>query len=378
MPPPALALTAALASLPRCAASRSWRSQRPGAAGRAARAAAAATGLPIPLRGAGAAPNERVRHRDAGSTGAGGRSPPLGPTPAGRFAATVRPRRPRAPLPSCAPRSPRRAVEAGSPSAPRPVLLAAVGDINLGDGPGAADRRSSARAIRGRVRRARCARADVAFGNLECAVSTRGAPVPKQFNFRGRPAALRRWPRFAGFDVLNLANNHTGDYGTQALLDTVEQRAPLRHAGRSAPAAASPRPREPRVVERLGPEDRLRRLLQHPARRRSTPGPTSAGTAAGHARADRAGVREARRRGRTWSSPPSTGASSARTAEDGRQRAFAQTALAAGADAVIGAHPHVLQPIERRSGRRAGGLQPRQLRLRCLFVGHDARPGSCA
>ncbi len=37
--------------------------------------------------------------------------------------------------------------------------------------------------------------------------------------------------------------------------------------------------------------------------------------------------------------------------EDGRQRAFAATALGAGADAVIGAHPHVLQPIV-RSGRR--------------------------
>ena len=37
---------------------------------------------------------------------------------------------------------------------------------------------------------------------------------------------------------------------------------------------------------------------------------------------------------------------------DGRQRAFANTALAAGADAVIGAHPHVLQPIERPGRRR--------------------------
>ena len=39
------------------------------------------------------------------------------------------------------------------------------------------------------------------------------------------------------------------------------------------------------------------------------------------------------------------------TIEDGRQRGFAAAALAAGADTVIGAHPHVLQPI-RFSGRR--------------------------
>ena len=37
---------------------------------------------------------------------------------------------------------------------------------------------------------------------------------------------------------------------------------------------------------------------------------------------------------------------------DGRQRGFANAALAAGADAVIGAHPHVLQPIEKRRGRK--------------------------
>jgi poly-gamma-glutamate capsule biosynthesis protein CapA/YwtB (metallophosphatase superfamily) len=40
------------------------------------------------------------------------------------------------------------------------------------------------------------------------------------------------------------------------------------------------------------------------------------------------------------------------TVEDPRQVAFAQTALAAGADAVIGAHPHVLQPIRRVGPRR--------------------------
>lgn len=39
------------------------------------------------------------------------------------------------------------------------------------------------------------------------------------------------------------------------------------------------------------------------------------------------------------------------TRPNARQRAIARAALAGGADAVIGAHPHVLQPIQ-RSGRR--------------------------
>jgi poly-gamma-glutamate capsule biosynthesis protein CapA/YwtB (metallophosphatase superfamily) len=38
--------------------------------------------------------------------------------------------------------------------------------------------------------------------------------------------------------------------------------------------------------------------------------------------------------------------------ENARQRAFAQAALNAGASAVIGAHPHVLQPVRRLAGRR--------------------------
>jgi hypothetical protein len=102
----------------------------------------------------------------------------------------------------------------------RPVLLAAVGDVNLGNGPGAV---MALRGLRypwtGTAKALRAA--DLTFGNLECAVSTRGAPVPKEFNFRGRPAALRVMARFAGFDVLNLANNHVGDFGPAAMLDTV-------------------------------------------------------------------------------------------------------------------------------------------------------------
>ena len=41
------------------------------------------------------------------------------------------------------------------------------------------------------------------------------------------------------------------------------------------------------------------------------------------------------------------------TSENARQRSFAKVALDAGASAVIGAHPHVLQPIRRAGkGRR--------------------------
>ena len=94
--------------------------------------------------------------------------------------------------------------------------------------------------------------ADVAFGNLECAVSRRGSAIPgKEFTFRGRPAALRVAARYAGMDVLNLANNHAGDFGPAALSDTLRLDPALRHdqrRSRPEPEAA----RRLRVVERLG------------------------------------------------------------------------------------------------------------------------------
>jgi poly-gamma-glutamate synthesis protein (capsule biosynthesis protein) len=60
----------------------------------------------------------------------------------------------------------------------------------------------------------------IVFGNLETAVSDRGAPEDKAFTFRAptsAPASLAA----AGFDVVSLANNHSGDYGSAAFEDTV-------------------------------------------------------------------------------------------------------------------------------------------------------------
>jgi poly-gamma-glutamate capsule biosynthesis protein CapA/YwtB (metallophosphatase superfamily) len=63
---------------------------------------------------------------------------------------------------------------------------------------------------------------DLTVVNLECAVSRVGAPVHKEFTFRADPAALPAM-RKAGVEVANLGNNHSGDYGTDALLDSRRQ-----------------------------------------------------------------------------------------------------------------------------------------------------------
>src|ERR1700680_2343055 len=59
---------------------------------------------------------------------------------------------------------------------------------------------------------------DLTIGNLECVVSNLGVPVPKSYNFRGDARAYDRLLG-AGFDLVSVANNHSGDYGKAAFLD---------------------------------------------------------------------------------------------------------------------------------------------------------------
>lgn len=103
----------------------------------------------------------------------------------------------------------------------RYVLLRAVGDVNLGDGP--ANRMAAYGAGYpwekvGDYLRA----ADIAFANLECAVSNRGTPESKKYTFRGSPSALKAARTDGGIDVVSCANNHTRDFGTVALSDTLK------------------------------------------------------------------------------------------------------------------------------------------------------------
>lgn len=230
----------------------------------------------------------------------------------------------------------------------RNVTLAAVGDVNLGDLPGAYIGRLGVRypwtSVAPLLRRA-----DVAFGNLECAISRRGFPVPKEFNFRGNPASLRAMATFPEFDVLNLANNHVGDYGRTAMLDTIRftrrfGMLPIGAGGSLASAA------KPRVFTALG----LRIAFVGfsdilPASFFASPG--RAGTQQATTENIRASVTRAKRRADVVLATFHWGVERA-TVEDSRQRAFADEALAAGATAVIGAHPHVLQPIRSVGPRR--------------------------
>lgn len=62
---------------------------------------------------------------------------------------------------------------------------------------------------------------DVAFANLETTISARGVKSGCGFCFRSDPRVVQGLVH-AGFDVLSVANNHIWDYGPQAFMDTFD------------------------------------------------------------------------------------------------------------------------------------------------------------
>ncbi|MEW6722350.1 MAG: CapA family protein [Candidatus Micrarchaeota archaeon] len=78
-------------------------------------------------------------------------------------------------------------------------------------------------------------KADLRLINLECVISDRGEPwkpEEKVFHFRALPWAIESL-RAANIDYVSLANNHSLDFGREAMLDMLERldKAGIRHAG---------------------------------------------------------------------------------------------------------------------------------------------------
>ncbi|HET7573357.1 MAG TPA: CapA family protein [Gaiellaceae bacterium] len=220
----------------------------------------------------------------------------------------------------------------------RPLRLAAVGDITFGEqvGPALATHGAAypwtgvAAALRS---------ADLTVGNLETSVSTRGAPQAKQYVFRGPPWALPPLARLAGFDVLTLANNHSGDYGPGALLDTLRavRAAGIVPVGAGVDAARAARPALLRAgglrVAVFGWSDV--NPLGFPA------GARTPGTARADAAAIESAVRSVRRRVDLAVCFFHWGVER-RAAPNADQERLAAACLDGGAQVVLGAHPHVL------------------------------------
>ena len=207
-------------------------------------------------------------------------------------------------------------------------------------------------------------RADAVVGNLECSLSGRGTPTKsksakdlkarKEFLLRGSPDAAPGLAQ-AGFAAMTLANNHTFDYGAAALDDTLQA---LRDNGIGTAGAGDDATQAwtPAFFERRGTRFALIGLSsiiprgyaagKHtpgiaPGRDMSTGDVTTAYLRLlGHA------IRIARQHADVVIVYEHWGKELVSTPSADEER-LAHGAIDAGATLVLGAHPHVLGPIER-------------------------------
>jgi poly-gamma-glutamate capsule biosynthesis protein CapA/YwtB (metallophosphatase superfamily) len=247
--------------------------------------------------------------------------------------------------------------------APGPVVrMSVVGDIMLARRVGRAMNGDFAAPLRPTA--ARLAAADLTVGNLESTLSRAGAPRQGTDSFGADPRVLAGL-RLAGFDVLSLANNHTGDYGPRALVETVRRVRGARIApvGAGADAAEAWRPV---IVSRRGVRFgflAFNAIGETPAAGSGRPGaaqlrmqprtgPLNQTDLAAMTRA----IRALRPDVDVLTVLPHWGTQyTTRLVAD--QRTVARALVAAGADLVLGGHPHVVQGAEvHRSGLVAYSL----------------------
>lgn len=235
-----------------------------------------------------------------------------------------------------------------SPIVPeRTLSLVAVGDVMLSR---TVDRIMRAQGYEYPFARVRdeIASADIAFANLETSVID-GAPVPSgSMRFR---ADVQTAPVLAqvGFDIVSLANNHVPDYGEVGVISTVTALTAAQVAYSGA-GADDTHAYAPTIIEREGV--RVGFLAYNDTDvvpDRYCAAPDRAGTAC----MDIARMREAV----TQLAPTVDivvvsmhGGTEYVPRANIRQQEFARAAIDAGADIVIGHHPHVVQNIEYYNG----------------------------
>lgn len=232
-----------------------------------------------------------------------------------------------------------------SAQAPATVRLLFVGDLMLDDGPG---RTIAAGGDPLAAFDPWFRAADARIGNLELPVATVGKPLEnKIYTFRGDPAAMRVLK--GRFDALAVSNNHSGDYGPAAFLETLDH---VRAAG-IEPFGGGRNLHEahkPLWLERGGLRIAVLGYNEFKPRRFEA-GPDWPGIAWSEDSQVVADIRAARRAGADLVIPFMHWGWELEPRPDARQWALARRMIDAGADAVVGGHPHVTQGADAYRGR---------------------------
>ena len=185
--------------------------------------------------------------------------------------------------------------------------------------------------------------ADIAMVNLESPITTRGTPSEKAYIFRARPGTAAVL-RDAGIDIVTLANNHIYDYGPDGLFDTITMldAAGVAHVGAGRTHDEAHRPV---VIDVRG--RRIGFLGYYQGGEAPSASDTSAGVAERRLELIQRDIALLRQDAVSFVVIAFHWGVEKATVPEVWQTAFAHAVIDAGADAVIGHHPHVLQGIER-------------------------------
>jgi poly-gamma-glutamate capsule biosynthesis protein CapA/YwtB (metallophosphatase superfamily) len=187
------------------------------------------------------------------------------------------------------------------------------------------------------------------IANLECVVATGGKALEKPFTFRAHPRTIPVVQKY--FDAVSIANNHSGDFGKQAFAEQLDlfDRARLPYFGGGRDLASA---HAPLIIERQGLRIALLGYAEFKPRSfeasATQPGIAWSGEDE-HVLFD---IAEARTRYHADLVIPFLhwGWEDEGTPCE-RQREFARRMLDAGADMIVGAHPHVTQGAEIYRGK---------------------------
>jgi len=189
--------------------------------------------------------------------------------------------------------------------------------------------------------------ADLSVANLECSVATTGTPEDKRFTFRAAPRVASVVARH--FGAVSLANNHSGDYGPGALLETMavlrQNQLPFFGAGKDLASAHAPLllERSGLRIALLGYDEFLPRSFEAT--------PSTPGVAWSEDEQVVTDIRSAFAAGADLVFPFMHWGWEGEGQPSARQRALAHTMIDAGASGVIGSHPHVTQSAEIYRGK---------------------------
>lgn len=192
--------------------------------------------------------------------------------------------------------------------------------------------------------KAELAGGDINLANLESPIASSGNEYSnKRFRFRAEPA-LAKAIRAAGFNLVTLANNHSMDFGGQALAETLQH---LNSAG-VAWIGAGKNLDEARKMTLYTVKGKKVAFLGYSLTQpiEFFAGQNRPGTAPGYEKLVTTDVARAHRLADYVIVSFHWGKEASGTVQP-YQRNAAHSAIDAGADVIIGHHPHVLQGIER-------------------------------